>query len=95
MKNKAEHQSVTPSVTEYCIFCKGAVSISFTSKHYTHEGAIKRCLDLSKDFSNISLVARKDGTKYQLYPTPNDEQQLRQERQRNNRSYSYLRRMQA
>lgn len=92
-ENKAEHQSLKPSIIEYCIFSRGDVNIPFDSRHYTHEGAIQRCRSLSKVFTGLTLVARKDGVKYRLYPTPDDEKAMAQERARNFRSYQFQRKM--
>jgi hypothetical protein len=90
-ENKAKNPE--QGIIEYCIFSKGVVNISFTSETYTHDGAIERCIRLSKAFSGLTLIVRKDGTKYQLYPTPGDEKRRQQERLRNHRSYAFENRM--
>lgn len=92
-QKKEEHESLKPSITEYCIFSKGAISIPFDSRHYTREGAIQRCRSLSKDFVGLTLKAVKDGIEYCLYPTPDDEKAMARERARNFRSYQFQRRM--
>ena len=87
MKKDTENKG--SGIVEYCIFLKGCVNIPFDSRQYTREGAIQRCLNLSKDFSGLTLKAKRDGVEYQLYPTRNDEKRIIKERLRNARSYDY------
>lgn len=79
---------------EYCIFSKGQLSILFTSKEYTLEGALQRCLSLTKSFDGLELQARKNGVKFKLYPSEADIEKRRQERQRNKNSYAYQKKYQ-
>lgn len=75
----------------YSIFVKGVISLNFSSKQYTPEGAKKRCLNLTKDFPGLQLIAMNAfGEKILLYPTAEDIKIRQRERRRNLISHAYI-----
>ncbi len=81
----------TENITYYRIISGKALNIPFNSLQYTEEGALYRCLNLTKEFTGVQLVAKRGGIERVLYPTAADEKRRAEERRRNTHSYQFQR----
>ncbi len=73
------------NIIYYRIISEREVCIPFDSTQYTREGAIKRYLNLSKDFVELVLQFKNGDIRWRtLYPTAEDKRKMAEAKRRKN-----------